>query len=696
MFFDNLFIRLILLCFLIEAPVSALPIGLSETKKEKSEAPIAIGNAKLPSIVENTSADKILGQTIDDLFSTHFIFQHQNFLLTKNFVSSLSLNSINEYGSSFNFAALLGNGGMVTWEIATINTAHFPVIPYGKKVVSVTSNDQSFAILFDDGTVGFSDATNDWLIALPGSDHGTKAIRIFSNRTSFAVLLNTGKIFCWGDQDNGGNTPIIPEERRVRSVIANDSAFAAILDDGSVQCWGNPNCGGLIASKLKGKEVDFIVPASYAFAAVFKDGTLACWGDPALGGELPTTFPQNKGINSITANIGSFAALFKDGSIQCWGDKTAGGATPSLDNRKKILSIIGSGYAFTALFEGGSLLSWGDQTSGGTTPQALRGFLTNQNVVKDAASFYSFTAILANQVAWYWGLHAEQGKMVTLPNKQIISVTNSGNAFTVLFDDGTIQSWGDPYSGGITPNLAGKKVASLVGNFQGFLAVLDDGTLHSWGGHIGSLGEEHLFDQNLNIEAEKNVIALISPLNKVTAYQHDRLTGIAVVGNSFSDHGAWQYLECGSSDWKVIPPLVSDSKAFLIDVYTKLRFVPDKNFYGTIPPLLVRLIGLGAEVQTGSFLDVSIHGGSTSYSNEAISLNITIKKAERWFWWWHSQGHSPEPLQSLIRHYSFHNDQVLGLKQRLEKCESVWCKEKSFLQNLPLSHDQKRQREEHS
>lgn len=632
MFNHNRFIKLMLVGLSMPCSFFAIANNVSENEKREYDAPRATGFAQLPAIVENTSADKILGQTVDDLFRDHFISQSHNLLLTKNVEPSLPLNSINEYGSSFNFAALLGNGGIVVWNISALNNAQFPEIPYGKRVVSVTSSDQNFGMLFDDGTVGFCDATKDWSVAQPMLPQGTKAAAIFSNRSAFAILLNTGKLFCWGDQDNGGHTPFLPQGRRVRSIVANDNAFAAILDDDSLQCWGNPACGGLMPLNITGKAVDSVTPSTYAFAARLKDGSVQCWGDPTLGGELPTTFPQNKKIDTIRATTGAFALLFQDGSLRCWGNETVGGATPLLNNGN-ILSLVSNGSAFTALLEGGTLFSWGDPSSGGVIPQSINGIMTQQHVVLCTSSFYSFTAILANRTAWYWGWRAEEGKMVNLSNKKIISLQASGNAFTALFDDGTIQSWGDPYSGGITPHLAATKVVSLVSNFQGFLALLDNGKLHAWGGHIGSLGEVHLFDQDLNIEIGKNAIALISTLNKVRFYRQDRLTGITIVQNSSVTHGEWQYLECGSEVWKVIPFIENEREAFFIDADSKLRFVPDKNFYGKPVPLSVRLVGLGAEVQTGSYVDVNVHGGTTSYSDEVIPLKIEIKKERGWFWW---------------------------------------------------------------
>lgn len=627
MIFSRLFTALSFIGLALEFALFIPPKSLAYQFNVRRTAPAAVGVATLQPINQATPSSKILGQTVDEIFSDHFNSQEKNLLFLDRTVPGLPLNSINEHANSFNFAALLENGSFVIWNIYNLNAPLFPPISYATKIVSVTSNASSFSMLFDDGSVGFWNLTGDAVMVQPSLPKDTKATSIFSNETAFVALLDNGKIFCWGDLDNGGTTPVILSKKKVESIVANDNAFVAILNDGSIQCWGDPTSGGLIPSSLKGKAISNVVPSAYAFTALLKDGSLESWGDPFLGGELPTSLPKNKDIDLITANVGAFAVLFKDGTLQCWGDKASGGETPIINNGSKVLSILRNGYAFTALLDGGTLQSWGDASYGGIAPYNLR------EVVSCIPSFYSFTAILTNHVAWYWGLHAEKGKMVVLPaDKEIVSVVASGNAFTALFEDGTVQSWGDDCSGGRTPNLRGRKVKSLMSSFQGFIVLLDNGSLHTWGGRVGSLGEVYLFDQELNIAPEKSTVALTSPLNKMSCYQSDRLEGIAVVENPSLSDGKWEYLESGTTNWQTIPSVSRDEGAFLIKANDKLRFVPTKGFYGNVHPIKVRLIGLGLDLPTGSYVDVSLHGDGTFYSDQVISL-LTRVEQESWLQW---------------------------------------------------------------
>ncbi len=103
------------------------------------------------------------------------------------------------------------------------------------------------------------------------------------------------------------------------------------------------------------------------------------------------------------------------------------------------------------------------------------------------------------------------------------------------------------------------------------------------------------------------------------------LLGVAVMGNSAtSSMGQWQYQTAGQSEWVSIPDSVSPSAARVVRAEDRLRFRPGSDFNGSASPLTVALMESGANPASGSTLDASLRGGTTSLSLKLVSVTQLV------------------------------------------------------------------------
>lgn len=103
--------------------------------------------------------------------------------------------------------------------------------------------------------------------------------------------------------------------------------------------------------------------------------------------------------------------------------------------------------------------------------------------------------------------------------------------------------------------------------------------------------------------------------------------GIAIVGNTNTIGGVWQYaISSSSTVWFNIPTGLSDSNALVLSRLSKIRFLPNADFQGSPPPLKVRLADssspLPLSANATDLKSLSI-GPSNIWSNDIdISTNI--------------------------------------------------------------------------
>ncbi|CAE7222510.1 atzF [Symbiodinium sp. KB8] len=186
--------------------------------------------------------------------------------------------------------------------------------------VQVQACRPSFAAILGDGSVVT------WGGAAFGGDHSAvqdqlkNVQQIQASDAAFAAILGDGSVVTWGSAAFGGDSSDVQDQlKNVQQIQASSQAFAAILGDGSVVTWGSAAYGGdsrAVQDQLK--NVQQIQASSKAFAAILADGSVVTWGADAYGGDSSTVRCQLKNVQQIQASDSAFAAVLGDGSVVTW------------------------------------------------------------------------------------------------------------------------------------------------------------------------------------------------------------------------------------------------------------------------------------------------------------------------------------------------------------------------------------------
>ena len=187
-------------------------------------------------------------------------------------LNQVQLNAVRK-GLSIAFAALLGDGFVVTWGHSTCG--------------------------------GDSSAVQEQLRDVQ---------QIQASQYAFAAILGDGSVVTWGDSWFGGDSSAVQEQLRdVQQIQASNRAFAAILGDGSVVTWGLSASGGdSSAVQEQLRDVQQIQASLGAFAAILGDGSVVTWGPANYGGDSSAVQEQLRDVQQIQASIGAFAAIRSD------------------------------------------------------------------------------------------------------------------------------------------------------------------------------------------------------------------------------------------------------------------------------------------------------------------------------------------------------------------------------------------------
>jgi alpha-tubulin suppressor-like RCC1 family protein len=252
------------------------------------------------------------------------------------------------------------------------------------------------------GQIGSGTATDGGIRATPQAVSGVSdAIRIASGQNHTCIVRSSGKVSCWGDnQDgqlgNGQTNARSPSPVDVGGGITDAKAIAcgasfscALRAGGTVACWGN-GLGGQLGNGSKQLQPSPVAVSNLTDAiaisageshacAVKSDGKLVCWGDGVNGqlgnGDqlertLPTAVPSLDGIALVAAGSRSTCAAKKTGAVFCWGANEigqlgSGAANPTPNPSPTVVTGLdaialwaGSNHA-CAVKRGGAVACWG-------------------------------------------------------------------------------------------------------------------------------------------------------------------------------------------------------------------------------------------------------------------------------------------------------------------------------------------------
>jgi Tfp pilus assembly protein FimT len=117
------------------------------------------------------------------------------------------------------------------------------------------------------------------------------------------------------------------------------------------------------------------------------------------------------------------------------------------------------------------------------------------------------------------------------------------------------------------------------------------------------------------------VSALIS--GQFTDADAGALSGIAVIAVD-NTNGAWQYTTDGGTNWLAFgTPSTNPSRLLAADALTRVRFVPNANFNGTVAGLTFRAWDQTTGTAGGT-ANTSLTGGTRAYSSASAIASVTV------------------------------------------------------------------------
>ncbi|MGE6178883.1 Ig-like domain-containing protein [Aeromonas salmonicida] len=371
-------------------------------------------------------------------------------------------------------------GGAVVWGGMGVDLT--PPAAAQPGVRELAHTDHAFAALRGDGRVVT------WGLPASGGDSDEVApalvnVRsVVGNAAAFAALTADGGVVTWGSAAHGGDSAAVQRDLRdVERIVATGQAFAALRRDGRVVTWGHPLAGGdsdAVASRLIGVAQLFSTPR--AFAALRADGGVVTWGDSTAGGDSAQVQAELVQVQTITPNRGAFAALRQDGKVVSWGAPGAGGASaPAVGNIK---AIYAAHEAFAALTQDGRVVAWGAPSAGGNVGAAASQLTDVVSVLGNAGAF---AALKEDGTVVTWGAYLSGGQANPLsgPLQGVKALYATYNAFAALTEDQRVVTWGGRSSGGVSSAVADQLVGvrEVVSTVNAFAALRHDGRVVTWG-----------------------------------------------------------------------------------------------------------------------------------------------------------------------------------------------------------------------
>lgn len=209
------------------------------------------------------------------------------------------------------------------------------------------------------------------------------------------ALVRSGKVWCWGQGNDGQLGAAIAQEHVVIRAIPEVFDATAIAAGGTyscatkrnreVACWGKLRTGISIESAIPRvvpglADIVAVAVGSSHVCALKSSGTVSCWGANAVGQlgignsgfanseDSPVSVAGLVDIVQVAAGAGHTCALNRAGNVYCWGDNRSGqlglkveqmDAPAMLDDQEQVVEIAAAGNQTCVLKVDDNFACWG-------------------------------------------------------------------------------------------------------------------------------------------------------------------------------------------------------------------------------------------------------------------------------------------------------------------------------------------------
>jgi len=328
---------------------------------------------------------------------------------------------------------------------------------------------------------------------------------------------------------------------------------------------------------------------------------------PIMGTANVTTSGGSTPYSALTVDLSHTVTAINDAPV------TIGGAAVALTTIGED-SAPGAGQAVSALFAS-HFSDAKDQVAGGTSSNAFAGIAVTSNTATAAQGVYQYfaggvwqdlpavsasSAFVLDAIALVRFVPAADYSG-TPPALIVYMIEDSAGAVTTGdTPDLTTTGGSTPYGTAMTLGVTVTPTNDApVASGPATLTAVNEDTGAPGGQTVSTLFGSHFTDPDVG----------------------DTLAGVAITNNAVTSQGVWQYFN--GAWFNVNAP--SEGAALVLAAGTLVRFLPAANFNGAPPALTAYLIDSSSgAVTTGTFLDVSVNGGQTRFSDTGISLTTSI------------------------------------------------------------------------
>ncbi|MDY0831218.1 MULTISPECIES: hypothetical protein [unclassified Pseudomonas] len=416
------------------------------------------------------------------------------------------------YSTEKDFAALVPVLGSTTRLL--LWGANIGSIPPGlelNNVKFVYGNSSAFAFIYDNpppgkNTIGaFGDPANGGVVPddIQRALLFDKPKAIYATSLSFTVLTEAGRLYAWGNRDDGGFISATVRTQldriQVERVISTAGAFCAIGPERfsdpkikSVVTWGNTLTGGVlnpsdIEEILDQDGVVQVVASRNAFCAITKRRSKAlAWGgaDGGLMTEAAKALAARGGIVMCKGAAWAFCMINSFGDAEAWGRSDMGGATPPLGvaaegprDAEQLLNESGEKPRIAAMFKALNVDGWYQKSltavsqacvcdSAGNDGNSLYRLTTASGVITLSSNDTSFFLCGQNMdgttnslIAWGnagYGGSIPQATRQVLMASQIEKIHCSNGAYGIISAQGSVTGVVTVFGGNNNQNEAGQ------------------------------------------------------------------------------------------------------------------------------------------------------------------------------------------------------------------------------------------------
>lgn len=376
----------------------------------------------------------------------------------------------------------------------------------------VYSNLQAFAWIYDSPPPGWNTIGAFGAAASGGvvPDEIQRALlfdkpkAIYAAPYSFTVLTEAGRVYSWGNRDNGGFISATVRTQldriHVEKIISSGGAFCAVgperFADPNLKTfvtWGSTQTGGIanptdIEAILDDDGVDLVVASRNAFCALTKRRRKAVsWGG-AEGGVMSAAARElsaRGGIVMCKASAYAFCMANRFGNFEAWGRVEMGGSTPSLgkqteeevENAEDVLNASGEKPRIEAMFKRMNVDEWYQESLRNTGSRCVCDELGNRNNRLDQIVTVSgVITIHSNDTSFFlrsqhpdgrtdalitWGNSSfggsiPEGTRQVLMASKITNVQCSNGSYGIISTQGEVQGAVNAFGGSSAQNEAGQ------------------------------------------------------------------------------------------------------------------------------------------------------------------------------------------------------------------------------------------------